>query len=1177
MKRNKCVRVLNKISIYFVLVMMLLALLLKPNFSKMKVYAQESQAITYQNNQLNIELSKIDFMAALQKAKFSEKVSDQTFLEKWNWSNDSQDMLAAVKKQNYLSLSLFNQEDQAVLEQLQLQVNVLVKQDALNQNPIKQSSEEPIYFILGNLSERYQKVVFSLNGQTIEELQLRGSEMIHQDAITQENTTQSKTQQLAYAKITKFSLQKIAMQQYHAAVDDFDVEVVTSKHSFSEPVKLKVTRVGWQTNQKNMDTFDNKQKKILKEQGISSENALALNIRFENKEGKEIEPRYPADVRIHLNAKWLREKEIDPTTLSVVHMKENQSQERYQPEVVASVSSSAEGSFKAIKNNEEVALSSATEFADHQRNTLTSDTEKIVAEFSVDSFSNYLIRWDKEPDYKLRFIFKLQDRNNIESELYPNDMGDGNIVVHTKKEFDDLAYSRIKPLKILDMISIPQGYYYVKSYVKLQSTRYDVDSVQPYWWSLYKYYKFYKNDSYVADSSGTDQYVYVVLKKSYDRPEVIQTEDTAKDIQISLFDYTATSDNQQINGFGRKLHFNYGGVGNGYYGINDYTGQGPNPNQKIVMRNLDETGSPVLTHNYGSLSYLFPNAKNILQGINFVRHGLNHLFIKDADGNLVYDSSKNFATLNRGQIDFFYESKVTNDFVVYNRPLKYERDTSSAQFQPFSDINKDGLLMTQRNLWFGMKIDTNILQPVGGQITTPSGEKKDMVFDFNGDDDLWVFIDGMKILDLGGIHDQTPGSINFATGVVNAANGGITTIADQVRAAVREKYPNQNWTDEQINQMYGLKGNTFADTTSHRMQIFYFERGEGESNLRVKMNLYTLPKGTVYLGKTVTIPSELSLIQPTNLAYDFLVEKREGNNYQPYNGSYDLYEGNIADPKNAKKINQQSLTMTDGKLQLKPNQFIVLSNLDENEVFRMTELVTQKNATAAYQDLYDVITNIQSAKLESTKVKIGEKTYQGYVVDQITPKTHPVIHFNNQIKGNNLGKLFIEKRMKAGQSSDDSLFSFKVLIDQLPYKGSYRVIEGNTVTSKQTLDGIIKLKVGQKAEIDHILWGTPYQVTEVSAEGYDEPIYKQKITWQPRDESEQPDVNEKVVSGDKVSGNIPLEKASEVSVIVINQKKEWTPPPTGLSYKIAPYLVGGLVLAISYLYYRRFINMISKK
>lgn len=199
----------------------------------MKVYAQESQAITYQNNQLNIELSKIDFMAALQKAKFSEKVSDQTFLEKWNWSNDSQDMLAAVKKQNYLSLSLFNQEDQSVLEQLQLQVNVLVKQDALNQNPIKQLSEEPIYFILGNLSERYQKVVFSLNGQTIEELQLRGSEMIHQDAITQENTTQSKTQQLAYAKITKFSLQKIAMQQYHAAVDDFDVEVVTSKHSFS--------------------------------------------------------------------------------------------------------------------------------------------------------------------------------------------------------------------------------------------------------------------------------------------------------------------------------------------------------------------------------------------------------------------------------------------------------------------------------------------------------------------------------------------------------------------------------------------------------------------------------------------------------------------------------------------------------------------------------------------------------------------------------------------------------------------------------------------------------------------------------------------------------------------------------------------------------------------------------
>ena len=141
------------------------------------------------------------------------------------------------------------------------------------------------------------------------------------------------------------------------------------------------------------------------------------------------------------------------------------------------------------------------------------------------------------------------------------------------------------------------------------------------------------------------------------------------------------------------------------------------------------------------------------------------------------------------------------------------------------------------NHHFGMSMTTEFVQPAGGKTT----DNNDMVFKFSGDDDVWVYIDGVLVGDLGGIHEKATLDINFATGVVrvghiDGANGSPkyfpdTTIKAMFKAAGADT---TNFRD-----------NTFRDSTKHTLSFFYLERGAGASNMSLKFNLTTLPSSEV--------------------------------------------------------------------------------------------------------------------------------------------------------------------------------------------------------------------------------------------------------------------------------------------------------------------------------------------
>lgn len=340
---------------------------------------------------------------------------------------------------------------------------------------------------------------------------------------------------------------------------------------------------------------------------------------------------------------------------------------------------------------------------------------------------------------------------------------------------------------------------------------------------------------------------------------------------VNLFDYwvvdgdndsskNINNDNKNNNtGINKdhQLKFN-GGAGTG---INKWTGKsaiggfGRLPFAKKTLVN----GYPAIdagtytsyntsgTYTDESLAYLFNSASqaNGKQDGKAVYNNVQGLF-QLQNGYYVYDSygsHGNYAVYN----------STTNSFDVYNKAGVYKDSVSDAnrgQFFPFDSADKvfeerNGQLSPinitdgtndKLNHHFGMSMTTEFVQPKGGQTTDG-----DMVFEFSGDDDVWVYIDGVLVGDLGGIHEKATLKINFATGAVHV--GHVDNANDEEQTI--EDTTILNMFEAAKADTSNFSGSTFRESSKHTLSFFYLERGAGASNMKLKFNLTTLPSSEV--------------------------------------------------------------------------------------------------------------------------------------------------------------------------------------------------------------------------------------------------------------------------------------------------------------------------------------------
>lgn len=221
-------------------------------------------------------------------------------------------------------------------------------------------------------------------------------------------------------------------------------------------------------------------------------------------------------------------------------------------------------------------------------------------------------------------------------------------------------------------------------------------------------------------------------------------------------------------------------------------------------------------------------ASNVYEGLNFpfnesTFNGITtYSYDSFTDKNRVIDVDGDF------KVDTYSNATVGNDKGVGFFPFDKTTATNNA--------NKYG---------FGTEFDIDFYMSETGTLTAADGTQKDITFNFSGDDDVWVYVDGVLVLDLGGAHKVSSGSINFSdmkviykAAVDSSDNINSRTAVPKTddKYATDEKYV----TTVDLAKIFKANGAEFNNKNTskkHTLQMFYMERGSFDSNCSVSFNL----------------------------------------------------------------------------------------------------------------------------------------------------------------------------------------------------------------------------------------------------------------------------------------------------------------------------------------------------
>ena len=225
---------------------------------------------------------------------------------------------------------------------------------------------------------------------------------------------------------------------------------------------------------------------------------------------------------------------------------------------------------------------------------------------------------------------------------------------------------------------------------------------------------------------------------------------------------------------------------------------------------------------------------------NYALHGSSENFA--AGGFYPYSDIRKAAESAGTVLDWnTWTQRLADGYIKDPAPFGMDLVASSTTAKPYSTVDMHN----------GLQLAANFYLPADKK--TPSG--KDIVYQFTGDDDLWVFIDDELVLDIGGGHTPVSGSINFTTGEVYV-EGEYYLLGNTTR-----------YTDGHTKQV------NFEGDKIHSLKIFYLERYAGVSNCRMRFNIPIVPEESVNISKSLTNQEGQDFANKPDVSYTFQLQE----------------------------------------------------------------------------------------------------------------------------------------------------------------------------------------------------------------------------------------------------------------------------------------------------------------